>query len=143
MVWGVHYCFFYKIWMQVYDPLIHSIIYLTITHLAQLGFIELLTQSLWMTLINSFDTELFIFTKIVGLYSISILKISFNINIFRLQALPIILVVPYNLFYVISCLAEVCLSLEGVEQYREEIECNCYIFNFDRVTHKLNPQSTR
>ena len=59
-----------------------------------------------------------------------------------LQALSIILVVPYRLFYVISCVAKVCLSCEGVEQYREEIECNCYIFNFDRVTHKLTPQST-
>ena len=61
---------------------------------------------------------------------------------FRLQALSIILVVPYHLFYVISCVAEVCLSCEGVEQYREKIEWNCYIFNFDRVTHKLTPQST-
>ena len=76
------------------------------------------------------------------IYSVSILKISFNINIFRLRALSIILVVPYHLFYVISRVAEVCLSCEGVEQYREKIECNCYIFNFDRDTHKLTPQST-
>ena len=61
------------------------------------------------------------------------MKISFNINILRLQALSIIFEVPYNLFYVISCVAEVCLTYEGVEQYWEEIEYNCYIFKFNKV----------
>ena len=70
------------------------------------------------------------------------MKNSFNKNIFRLQDLTIILVVKYHLFYVISCVAEVCLSCIEVKQNREENEWNCYIYNFDRVTHKLSPQST-
>ena len=70
------------------------------------------------------------------LYSISILKISFNINIFQVSRSIVLLVVPYYLFDVVSFVAKVCLSAVEVEQYWEEIEYNCHIFIFDRVTHK-------